>query len=125
MKSLLLIDDQSKDLLAATHVAESLGIKDLQAKNSVRDARLHLEKGLKGDIPLPDAIVLDLDLGMESGFELLRLWHSTPRLARIPMMVWTVVEEQSEICELFRVNSFVSKWQGVGAFREALGQLVS
>lgn len=125
MKSLLLVDDQSKDLLAASHAAESLGIKDLQAKNSIRDARLYLEKGLKGDIPLPDAIVLDLDLGMESGFELLRFWHSTPRLAQIPMMVWSVVEEQSEICSLFRVSSFVSKWHGIGAFRDALGQLVS
>lgn len=125
MKHLLLVDDQSKDLLTALDVAQSLGIGDIQAKNSIRGAEAHLERGLKGEVPLPDAIVLDLDLGMESGFELLRMWHSSPRLSKIPMIVWSVVEEQREICGLFKVSSFVSKHQGVGAFREALGQLVS
>jgi CheY-like chemotaxis protein len=106
-------------------IAESLGIQDIQAKDTISGARAYLERGLKGETPLPDAIVLDLDLGVESGFELLRIWHSTPRLAGIPIMIWSVVEEHRELCQLFKVNSFVSKWQGVGAFREALGQLVS
>ena len=125
MKHLLLIDDQSKDLISATNVAKSLGIQDIQTKESVSSARAHLEKGLKGDTPLPDAIVLDLDLGIDSGFELLRFWHSTPRLSSIPMIVWSVVEEQRPICELFNINAFVSKWQGAAALREALAQLVS
>lgn len=125
MKHLLLVDDQSKDLMAALDVAKSLGIEDINAKNSVWAAREHLEKGLKGEVPLPDAIVLDLDLGIESGFELLRMWHSTPRLAGIPLMIWSVVEDHRELCQLFKINSFVSKWQGIGAFRDALSQLVS
>ena len=73
MKHLLLVDDQSKDLRIASEVAESLGIGDVQAKNSIWKARTYLEKGLNGDGPLPDVIVLDLDLGAESGFELLRM----------------------------------------------------
>jgi CheY-like chemotaxis protein len=124
MARLLLVDDQSKDLITALNVAESLGIKDIITKNSIRLAKAFLENGLKGEVPLPNAIVLDLDLGMESGFELLRFWHSTPQLAAIPMMIWSVVEEQRELCSLFKVTSFVSKWQGIPAFREALRQLV-
>lgn len=125
MARLLLVDDQSKDLITALNVAESLGIKDIVTKNSIRAAKTHLENGLKGEAPLPTAIVLDLDLGMESGFELLRFWHSTPQLTAIPLMIWSVVEEQRELCSLFKVTSFVSKWQGIPAFREALSQLVS
>ncbi|HKF50466.1 MAG TPA: hypothetical protein VKB38_24090 [Terracidiphilus sp.] len=125
MKQLLVIDDQSKDLLAATEVARSLGVQDIQAKNSIPGARTYLEKGLKGEISLPDAIVLDLDLGMDSGFELLRFWHSTPRLSKIPMIVWSVVEEQKVVVDLFKVKTFVSKWKGVTALREALAELVS
>jgi|SRR5690348_4412324 CheY-like chemotaxis protein len=125
MARLLLVDDQSKDLITALNVAESLGIKDIVTKNSIRLAKTFLENGLKGEVPLPNAIVLDLDLGMESGFELLRFWHSTPQLAAIPMMIWSVVEEQRELCTLFKVTSFVSKWQGIPTFREALRQLVS
>jgi CheY-like chemotaxis protein len=124
MARLLLVDDQSKDLITALNVAESLGLKDIITKNSIRLAKAFLENGLKGEVPLPNAIVLDLDLGMESGFELLRFWHSTPQLAAIPMMIWSVVEEQRELCSLFKVTSFVSKWQGIPAFREALRQLV-
>lgn len=124
MARLLLVDDQSKDLITALNVAESLGIKDIITKNSIRLAKAFLENGLKGEVTLPNAIVLDLDLGMESGFELLRFWHSTPQLAAIPMMIWSVVEEQRELCSLFKVTSFVSKWQGIPAFREALRQLV-
>ena len=125
MKHLLLIDDQSKDLVAAMEVAQSLNIEDILTKDSVPGARAHLEKGLRGEVPLPDAIVLDLDLGMDSGFELLRFWHSTPELSKISMIVWSVVEEQRGICELFKINSFVSKWEGPAALREALAQLVS
>jgi CheY-like chemotaxis protein len=125
VKHVLLIDDQSKDLASAADVAQSLGVEDIQTKSSITSARAHLEKALTGEVPLPDAIVLDLDLGMDSGFELLRFWHSTPALSGIPMIVWSVVEEQRNICELFKVKTFVSKWQGASALREALAQLVS
>lgn len=125
MKHLLLVDDQSKDLMTAVEVAESMGIKDVQARNSVWGARKYLEQGLSGEIPLPDAIVLDLDFGVESGFELLRFWHSSPRLAEIPVIIWSVVEEHRQMCDLFKIKSFVSKYQGVAAFREALEQVVS
>lgn len=125
VKRLLLVDDESKDLITAMNVARSLGIEDIQTRNSVQAARAYLERGLKGEAPLPEAIVLDLDFGMESGFELLRFWHSTPELASIPVIVWSVVEEHRTICDLFKIKHFVSKWQGVEAFRETLAQLVS
>lgn len=125
MRHVLLVDDEPADLKRASEVAQSLGIEDVQARTTVRAGHLYLEQGLAGKHPLPDAIVIDLDFGHDSGFELLRLWHSTPRLKQIPILVWSVVEEQKQIVDLFRVSSFVSKGQGMGAFREALGQLLS
>ena len=124
MRELLLIDDQSKDLKHATEVAEELGFDKIHARNSVDGARALLEEGLAGKVSLPDGIVLDLDLGLDSGFELLRMRHSTPRLAAIPLLVWSVVDEQREMCELFKITFFVSKWDGIAAFREKLSQLV-
>lgn len=124
MKRILLVEDQAKDMMRAASLAESLGISEVEAYNSARRAILSLEKGLSGEAPLPDAIVLDLDLGVESGYEILRFWRSSPALSQIPVLVWSVVEEQREVCELFRVNSFVSKWDGMGVLREALAQLV-
>jgi CheY-like chemotaxis protein len=124
MNSLLVVEDQPSDLKIASEAAHSSGISEVQSQTTLRGAREFLEKGLRGDASLPDGIVLDLDLGHESGFELLRYWHSTPRLRSIPLMVWTILgQEQREICELFKVNNFVSKWEGKEAFRDALDKL--
>lgn len=125
LKSLMLVDDRPNDLRIAADAARDLGITDLNTQTSVIRARQYLEKALEGEFPLPDGIVLDLDLGHESGFELLRFWHSTPRLTEIPIMVWSVLDRQREICDLFKINSFVSKWEGPKAFREALAQLTN
>lgn len=124
MTRLLLVEDQPNDLHIAAETARSVGISTIEARTSSQAARAYLEKGLEGELPLPDGIVLDLDLGYESGYELLRYWHSTPGLAKIPLIVWTLLgEEQREICNLFKVSGYVSKWEGIAAFREALSKL--
>ena len=82
------------------------------------------KEDLRDKARLPDGIVLDLDLGYDSGYELLRFWHSTPALSKIPLIVWSVLgEEQRGMCNLFKVNCFVGKWEGAAAFRDALGKL--
>ncbi len=124
MKRLLLVEDEPKDAMSAAAIAESLGIESVEACKTVRRAMLSLEKGMSGEMPLPDGIILDLDLGMESGYELLRYWRGHPALSHIPVMIWSVVEEQREICEMFHVNAFVSKWQGPGVFRQTLAELI-
>ncbi len=66
-------------------------------------------------------MVLDLDLGYESGFEILRFWHSNPELSKIKMVVWTALgNEQRELCRLFGVRSVVSKWEGAPALKREL-----
>lgn len=125
MKRLLLVDDQPKDIQLAAEIAEELGIEDVLAKSSVFAARSYLEKAIKGEEALPGCMILDLDLGVESGFELLRFWHSTRELSSVAMIVWSVVDEQRELCKLFKVDLFVSKWQGAAAIRDALEQIVS
>jgi CheY-like chemotaxis protein len=121
MKRLLLVEDQQKDIKFAAETARSLGIEEVDARTSSSAARQYLEKALEGESPLPDGIVLDLNLGYESGYELLRFWHRNPRLSEIPMLVWSVLgEDQRDMCKLFKVNSFVGKWEGEVAFREAL-----
>jgi CheY-like chemotaxis protein len=124
MNRLLVIEDQPSDMKIAVDTARTMGIPIVESRSTLRSAQDYLEKGLQEEIPLPDGIVLDLDLGHESGFELLRYWHSTPRLRDIPLLVWSILgQEQKEICALFKVNGFVSKWEGAAAFREALEKL--
>jgi CheY-like chemotaxis protein len=121
MTRLLIVEDQPNDLRNATETARSLGFTEVEARSSAMAAKLYLEKAVEGDHPLPEVILLDLDLGYESGFELLRFWHGNPNLSAIPMIVWTVMgEDQREICRLFKVTAFISKSDGLHLLKEAL-----
>ncbi len=124
LKRLLVIENEPKDIQIAADAARSVGISEVEARTTLDAAKSYLERGLAGQGPLPDGIVLDLDLGYDSGYELLRFWHSTPALSKIPLIVWSVLgEEQRGMCNLFKVNCFVGKWEGAAAFRDALGKL--
>jgi len=122
MAGVLIIDDDPTDLRTAAEVARSLGITQVQARTSAAASRLYLEAAFEGKEALPDIVILDLDLGYDSGFELLRLWHSKRELAgETRMIVWTALgDEQQEICRLFKVDAVVAKSEGMAALRRAI-----
>jgi CheY-like chemotaxis protein len=124
IQSLLLVENEAKDIQFATKIAHAAGIPSVEVKSTLRGAMERLEKALSGGDPLPEAIVLDLDLGYDSGYELMRFWHNTPRLSQVPLIVWSILgDEQREMCNLFKVNRYVGKWEGAAAFQEALEKL--
>jgi len=119
--NVLIVEDQPNDLRVATRAAEASGFSSVEARPSAESAVSWLQKGLAGEVSLPDAIVLDIDLGFQSGFELLRYWHSDPRLARIPLVVWTVLgDHYREICRMFKVKAYVEKGQDVSVLQQVL-----
>ena len=122
---LLVVENDAKDFRIAAETAKSVGFDEVDAKTSVEAARSYLEKALEGKEVLPNGILLDLDLEYESGYELLRYWHKTPRLREIPLVVWSILgQEHAEMCKLFNVKLFVGKWEGAQEFRQALESLI-
>jgi len=76
-------------------------------------ARTRLDRALRGELSVPDAVVLDLDLGAESGYELLRSWYRDRRLSAIPLVVWSRLGENHQaICDVFKIKAFVfqTRW---------------
>jgi len=125
MSLLLLLEDSPADIKRADEVARRAGFTEIEVHRFATDARIYLEKGLRGEVPLPEAIVLDIDLGLESGFELLRFWHRIPELKTIPLFVWTVTGDQyREVCGLFGVCEFVSKDDGPAALLKVLAPVI-
>lgn len=62
---------------------------------------------------MPDAILLDLDLGLESGFDFLRMRCETSWLMEIPLVVWTRLGGDNEkYCGVFKVQGYVKKSAG-------------
>ena len=122
---LLVVEDEAKDMKNATESAKQVGFSEVEWKPTPYAARVYLEDRLATGMPLPDGILLDLDFGYESGYELLRFWHSTPQLRVVPLIVWSILgEEQKEMCNLFKVNQFVGKWEGNEALQEALKSII-
>ena len=69
-------------------------------------------------------MILDLDLGLDSGYEFLRLRHHAPALSEIHTIVRSgIAEENRRICELFNVGVYIPKWEGAAALQEALQTL--
>lgn len=70
-------------------------------------------------------MLIDLALGDESGFEMLRFWHSKPQLREIPVVVWTLARDtQLEICSYFGVRHVVSRDDDPNVLREALSSVL-
>lgn len=121
---LLIVEDQQNDIRVAAAVAKESGFSDVEAATSIAAARAFLEKSLNKTQPPPDAILLDLDLGYESGFELLRFWHGDPELSKIPVLVWTILgDHYRDICGMFKVSAYIDKSTGATALRQVLGEL--
>ena len=121
MERVLIVEDQSSDARVAADLVASLGAANVEARTSASAAKAYLQSALDGKASLPDVLIVDLDLGYESGFELLRFWHGSPDLAKVRLIVWTCMgEEQQEICRLFKVSAIVSKSEGITALKRAL-----
>jgi DNA-binding response OmpR family regulator len=120
----LILEDEPKDLKTASDIALAAGFNEIQAFMWLAPAILWLEEGLRGERPLPHAMILDLGLGSESGYELLRFWHSRQTDAKVHIIVWSQVEERNrDVCDIFGVDAYVGKWEGEAALREALKNL--
>jgi CheY-like chemotaxis protein len=126
MNCVLIVEDSASDIRIAADLAASLGAATVEARTSASAAMAYLQSALDGNSPLPDLMVVDLDLGYESGFELLRFWHGNPTLSEIRLVVWTCMgEEQQEICRLFKVDAIVAKSEGFTALKRAIRPLSS
>lgn len=121
MKQILIVEDQPGDLKVAADILTAIEAAEIEARSSASAARLYLDAALEGKHPLPDLIILDLDLGYESGYELLRFWHRDARLSGIKVVVWTGLgKEQQEMCNFFGVNGIVAKWEGAAALKRTI-----
>ena len=125
MKRVLLIEHNPADIHTATSVLQKFGIKDVHVITSALLAIEYLRDIAEKRRALPDVMVLDLDFGKESGFEVLRFWKSTPELKGIHIIVWTIMGDlQKQMSEMFGVHQVVSKHEGAKELQHVLQQII-
>ena len=125
MTMLFVLEDSVQDLRAAEDAARVAGFDPVQAKASTTSAVSRLLRMLLDSSKLPDAFLIDLDLGQESGYELLSFRHSRPELSAIPAIVWTHLDSHhQQMCEVFGISEFVDKADGIESLETALAKVV-
>lgn len=121
MQRILIVEDSAKDTQQAATLLKKLGAKDVQTTPSVSFALKHLRDVVEGGKEIPGLLLLDLEFSQESGFEVLRYWKATPKLKKMPIIVWTHMGElEQKISAMFGVEQVVDKKLGIGELEKAV-----
>ncbi|GAA5514367.1 response regulator rcp1 [Deinococcus carri] len=100
---LLLIDDSLMDRHLAEEVfAEYTHLCSVTTCASGQEA---LQAMLKPDGPLPDVVLLDINMPGMSGFEVLTAMKNHPQLARIPVVMLTTSNHDQDITQAYTLNA--------------------
>ncbi len=126
-KVILLIEDQPAFSDTCTRALHDLGYDGVQLITHVMQAENHLDDIVSNLTEAPAAIVLDLGLGLDSGFTLLRKCHAEPRLQQVPILVWT--KHTDDLSKTFSnylgVKDFLVKSGDPQLLRDALKRLMA
>lgn len=124
---LLVEDDQGdqkliKQSFTREHIANELKIVD-----SMEKAMDYLERSRQGhsECPIPDLILLDLNMPGLGGKELLKAIKADPKFDIIPVVILTTSDSEEDIIESFRLQAagYVRKPVTLEGFQKAISDL--
>jgi len=125
-KVILLIEDEASASDFCVAALHALGYDGVQLITRLMEAEQHLDDIVSSLTKAPHAIVLDLGLGMDSGFAVLRKCHGEPKLQQVPILVWT--KRSDELSERFSnylgANDFLVKSSDEQELGDALKRLL-
>lgn len=85
------------------------------------------KQGRYADAPAPDLILLDLNMPVMSGYEVMRQMASDPELSHIPVVILTSSANEADILEMYklRCSSYIVKPVDFNQFARVIGDLTS
>ena len=121
---ILLVDDDPMDVqLTIEQLSKSKVRNVVNAVGDGREALTYLRKeGDHADAVRPDVILLDLNMPVMTGHELLEELKADPDLRRIPVVVVTTSDEDEDIARSYdlQANAYITKPIGL----DQLGRVV-
>ncbi|HUS18241.1 MAG TPA: response regulator [Terriglobales bacterium] len=126
-KAILLVEDKTSDADRCRALLHEMGYSGVQLITSLELALEYLDDVLdKLNYP-PDAIILDLGLGYDSGFDVLRKCNAHPQLQEVPILVWTKqADANSEAFSSYLgAKDYLIKARDLESLRAALERLLA
>jgi len=121
---ILLIEDNEADVrLTKEGIKEAKMLNDLYVVNDGIKAMDFLNhKGEFEDMPVPDLILLDLNLPKKDGREVLEEIKKDPELKQIPVVILTTSEAEQDILKSYKLhaNCYVTKPIGINQFVDVI-----
>jgi two-component system, chemotaxis family, response regulator Rcp1 len=103
----LLVDDNPADIdLTSEVLAQSSQPFHVNAVNDGVDAIAFLQRyGKYAKAPVPDLVVLDLNLPLKDGRDVLAQVKADPELAKIPVVVFTTSQASTDIARSYELGA--------------------
>jgi CheY-like chemotaxis protein len=126
MKSIhiLLVEDNEGDILLTTEaLEESKIINELTVMRNGKDAiDFILKKGDHIDTPMPDLILLDINIPLKNGHEVLEIIKNTESVKSIPVIMLTTSSTETDIQKSYKnhANCYITKPVDVSDFLECI-----
>jgi CheY-like chemotaxis protein len=122
---ILLVEDNELDARASLRAAARLKIRNTIDHVTDGTSALEYLRGGTDERPLPDLILLDLDLPGISGFDVLAEVKADPSLASIPVVILTTSDRQADIVGAYDsgASAYVSKPAALDGWIEVVRQI--
>ena len=119
MSTVLIVEDNEKNMKLARDVLQAKGYKTLEAVTGEDGVRLAKEN-------LPDLVLMDIQLPGISGIDALRQLRADPNTARIPVVALTasVTPTDRSAISAAGFNAFISKPISLKEFIDTVKRLV-
>ena len=124
---ILLVEDNPADIKITERALRESGmpVELIVARDGLEAEEYLLQRGKhaeKSTWRRPDLVLLDLNLPLRSGQEVLRRIRSTPALKTVPVIVLTTTRREEDIEDVYKAgaNTFIPKPQEFGRFVEVL-----
>lgn len=126
MKSvhILLVEDNEGDILLTTEALEEHKLIDTISvvKNGQEALDFVFQKGAYQNVKMPDLILLDINLPLKSGHEVLQIIKHDPIVRHIPVIMLSTSSSEKDIKTAYShyANCYITKPVDVNQFMDAI-----
>ena len=124
---LLVEDDAADQKLIKMSLSKEKIINEIHIANNGEEAMEYLQRSKDGDneTPMPDLILLDLNMPRMDGKEFLKLMRSDDELGSIPVVVLTTSDSDKDILESYKLQAagYIMKPVNLKEFQDVIQNL--